>query len=61
MEQTKKTLVLHLPQCDASKIKREMDEAKQEDIISLKSDERTPGEIPPPTPDSENNPLEELD
>ena len=61
MEQTKKTLVLHLPQCDASKIKREMDEAKQEDIISFKPDERTPGAIPPPTPDSENNPLEELD
>ena len=61
MEQTKKTLVLHLPRCDAPKIKREMDEAKQEDMISSKSDEKAPGEIPPPTPDSENNPLEELD
>ena len=61
MEQTKKTLVLHLPWCDASKIKREMDDTKQEDIISFKPDEKTPGAIPPPTPDSENNPLEELD
>ena len=61
MEQTKKTLVLHLPQCDASKVKREMEETKQEDINSFKLDEKTPGAIPPPTPDSENNPLEELD
>ena len=61
MEQTKKTLVLHLPWCDASKVKREMDETKQEDINSFKPDEKTPGAIPPPTPDSENNPLEELD
>ena len=61
MEQTKKTLVLHLPWCDASKIKRETDEAKQDDMISSKSDEKTLGAIPPPTPDSENNPLEELD
>ena len=61
MEQTKKTLVLHLPQCDASKVKREMDETKQEDTNSFKPDEKTPGVIPPPTPDGENNPLEELD
>ena len=61
MEQTKKTLVLHLPWCDTSKVKREMDETKQEDINSFKLDEKTPGAIPPPTPDSENNPLEELD
>ena len=61
MEQSKKTLVLYLPRCDAPKIKREMDEAKQEDMISSKSGEKAPGEIPPPTPDSENNPLEELD
>ena len=43
------------------KIKREMDEAKQEDMMSSESGEKAPGEIPPPTPDSENNPLEELD
>ena len=61
MEQTKKTLVLHLPRCHTSKVKREMDEAKQEDIISFKPDEKIPGAIPPPTPDSENNHLEELD
>ena len=48
MEQTKKTLVLHLPQCDTPKIKREMEEAKQEDMISSKSDKKAPGEIPLP-------------
>ena len=60
IEQTKKTLVLYLPRCDAPK-KREMEEAKQEDMISSKADEKAPGAIPPPTPESENNPLEELD
>ena len=61
MEQTKKTLVLLLPRCDDPKIKREMDEDKQEDMISSKTDEKAPRAIPPPTPESENNPLEELD
>ena len=61
MEQTKKTLVLLLPRCDDPKIKRERDEDKQEDRISSKTDEKAPRAIPPPTPESENNPLEELD
>ena len=61
MEQTKKTLVLLLPRCDDPKIRRERDEDKQEDRISSKTDEKAPRAIPPPTPESENNPLEELD
>ena len=48
MEQTKKTLVLHLPRCDAPKIKREMEEAKQEDMISSKQMKRPQEQFHPP-------------
>ena len=54
----RKPLCYCYPGCDDPKIKRERDEDKQEDMISSKTDEKAPRAIPPPTPESENNPLE---
>ena len=65
MEQTKKTLVLHLPKCDAhTPIKKEVG-AAQEEIAptpQVEGDDPGAGEIEDPThEDSGNGSMEELD
>ena len=65
MEQTKKTLVLHLPKCDAhTHIKKEVGAAQEEiaPIPQVEGDDPGAGEIEDPThEDSENGSMEELD